>query len=74
MERQRIITWEDPMTGASAARKLSGMDYLQKILEGQLPPPPIDNTLGIHPHDLAEGRVIFTFRLAEFHYDNRCVT
>lgn len=69
MERERVVTWEDPMPGAAAAKKLSGLEYLQKMMDGKLPGPPISHTLGVYPHELAEGRVVFKMTPAEFHYN-----
>ncbi|MEZ5457889.1 MAG: PaaI family thioesterase [Steroidobacteraceae bacterium] len=40
-------------------RQMSGLDFLQAILDGRLPHPPIMVTLGYGPVELASGRVVF---------------
>ena len=67
--RTRTITWEDPATTFERARSLSGMEYLQAIMSGELPPPPIALTLGMHPVELGEGRAVFAAEPAEYHYN-----
>jgi uncharacterized protein (TIGR00369 family) len=44
-------------------RAMSGLDFLQAILEGRLPHPPIMVTLGYGPVELAPGRVVFEAQL-----------
>lgn len=39
--------------------KLSGLEFMQGILEGRLPGPPIAQTLGYHLSEVEEGRVVF---------------
>jgi uncharacterized protein (TIGR00369 family) len=45
------------------------MEYLQAIMAGELPPPPIALTLDMRPVELAEGRAVFAAEPAEFHYN-----
>jgi hypothetical protein len=40
-KRTRTITWEDPRPLAEAGRSLPGLEFLQKIVSGELPPPPL---------------------------------
>lgn len=44
-------------------RTMSGFDFLQAILDGRLPHPPIMVTLGYGPVELAPGRVVFEAQL-----------
>jgi len=67
--RTRTITWEDPRTLAKAAVGLSGMEYLQKIVAGELPPPPIGVLMNFRIAELSEGRAVFTVEPAEYHYN-----
>lgn len=70
--RSRSYTWGDPLAGAQAARRLSGLDYLQAMGRGEYPPPPIMNTLGFLPvqdGDLSAGRVVFRLMPEEYHYN-----
>lgn len=67
--RQRVITWEDPRIGASAAPTMSGLDFLRAIDDGSIPPPPIMALLNIEPELAEEGRVVFSVVPAEYHYN-----
>ncbi|MEA2203622.1 MAG: hypothetical protein QOE77_398 [Blastocatellia bacterium] len=68
-ERTRTITWQDPRTLAKAADGLSGMEYLNKIISGELPPPPIGLLLDFRIAELSEGHAVFTVEPAEYHYN-----
>jgi len=68
-ERTRTITWEDPRALAKAAVGLTGMEYLQKIVAGELPPPPIGVLLNFGIVELSEGHAVFTVEPAEYHYN-----
>ncbi|HKS28716.1 MAG TPA: PaaI family thioesterase [Pyrinomonadaceae bacterium] len=67
--RTRTITWEDPRALAEAGRNLSGLEYLQKIVSGELPRPPIGSLMNFQIAELAEGRAVFTVEPAEYHYN-----
>jgi uncharacterized protein (TIGR00369 family) len=67
--RTRTITWEDPRGAAEAGRNLSGLEYLQKIVEGSLPRPPIGALMNFTITELSEGRAVFTVEPAEYHYN-----
>lgn len=68
-ERTRTITWEDPLVGAEAGRTMSGMEYLQAILDGKFPRPPISVALNFALSEIGEGRATFTSEPAEYHYN-----
>ena len=68
-ERTRTFTWDDPATGLSAARTLSGLEYLRAMQRRELPGPPIAATLDFMIAEIAEGRVVFTVVPAEYHYN-----
>jgi uncharacterized protein (TIGR00369 family) len=68
-ERSRTITWQDPRALAKAGDGLSGMEYLQKIVSGELPPPPIGLLLNFRIAELSEGHAVFTVKPAEYHYN-----
>jgi uncharacterized protein (TIGR00369 family) len=68
-ERERTITWQDPMPTARAARKLAGRELLEAIRDGSLPPPPIMATLGYDMEELSEGRAVFSIDPGEYHYN-----
>ncbi len=68
-ERSRVITWQDPTIGAKAATTMSGLEYFRAMKRGELPPPPIVQTLGIEVGDIEEGRIVFEVEPAEYHYN-----
>lgn len=68
-ERTRTVTWEDPQALAQAAEGLSGLEFLQKIVAGELPPPPIGMLMNFRIAELREGHAVFTVNPAEYHYN-----
>ena len=67
--RTRTITWEEPRSPAQDGQKLSGLEYLQKIVAGELPRPPIGALMNFNITELSEGRAVFTVEPAEYHYN-----
>jgi uncharacterized protein (TIGR00369 family) len=57
------------MIGAKAALEMSGLEYLQAIERGELPLPPISETLDIKAHKVAKGYICFKLTPAEYHYN-----
>ena len=68
-DRTRTITWHDPMLSATAARGMSGLQMLQALIAGELPPPPIFALMGMELTEVSEGRAVFTMVPAEYHYN-----
>jgi uncharacterized protein (TIGR00369 family) len=68
-DRTRTITWQDPMIGANAAKTLSGLEYLNAMLRGELPPPPISQLLDFYLIEASEGRAVFVGNPSEMHYN-----
>ena len=52
-QRERIIRWDDPLALAEAGRTMSGREFLDAMLHGELPLPPI-----FHPEGLTYGAAI----------------
>lgn len=69
MERTRTFSWQDPMISAEAAKNLSGLQFMQAIQRGELPPPPIANLIDMDISEVEKGRCVFSLRPAEFHYN-----
>jgi len=67
--RSRIITWDDPMIGAKAARQMTGLEFFQAMGRGEIPPPPIMLLIGSGVSEVEVGRVVFTLIPQEFHYN-----
>lgn len=68
-DRTRTFTWEDPMLGAEAAKTMSGLEYLEALMDRKLPAPPISATLNFWPIEFAPGRAVFVCDPAEYHYN-----
>jgi len=68
-ERSRTFTWEDPAVTALAGQHLSGLEYLQAMQRGELPPPPIAELMGFEGFVAEEGKVTFFATPAEYHYN-----
>jgi uncharacterized protein (TIGR00369 family) len=69
VERTRTITWKDPRELVEAGRKLSGLEFLKKIASGEFAPPPVGIVLNFALEEVEEGRAVFSFEPAEYHYN-----
>jgi uncharacterized protein (TIGR00369 family) len=67
--RERTVRWEDPLANAAALRERSGLEILDGIREGTIPPPPFALLMGIRIVEVAEGRAVFEANPAEYHYN-----
>ncbi len=68
-ERRRAVSWEDPLAGAALSLQLSGLDYLRKIVDGQVPPPPIAALMGMRLEEVEPGRAVFSLDVGEHLYN-----
>lgn len=68
-ERTRTVSWEDPRAAAKAGRGLSGLEYLQKMIAGEIPRPPISALMNFGLTELSEGHAVFSVEPAEYHYN-----
>lgn len=57
--RRKEVTWYDPTAAATQGRQLAGRDFLQGIIDGRFPPPPIAQLLGFQLVSLGEGEALF---------------
>jgi uncharacterized protein (TIGR00369 family) len=67
--RSRTYEWQDPLATAAVGRGMKGIDFLQKIIAGEVPQPPIAHTLDYRLVEAAEGRAVFAFQPREFQYN-----
>jgi uncharacterized protein (TIGR00369 family) len=67
--RTRTITWADPVQYAERLATLSGLEAMQAIVDGDVPPPPIGQLLDFRPVEVSDGRAVFEVQPAEFHYN-----
>ena len=69
MERSLTVKWEDPTSGAEAAREMSGLEYLRAMAQGELPGVPMASLMGFGISEMIEeGRVVFYCVPGEQHY------
>ena len=67
--RSRTVTWSDPAPPLALVRTMSGLDYLTALAAGEIPPPPIGQTLGFGIRSVERGAVVFTCEPLEAHYN-----
>ncbi len=68
-DRSRTYSWSDPAIAAVAARELAGRDFFGKLTSGELPVPPVAETLGFTPVFVKDGVARFELDPQEFHYN-----
>jgi uncharacterized protein (TIGR00369 family) len=69
LERRRVVTWDDPRPGASLSTQLSGLEYLQAIVAGRSPVPPVAALLGMQAVEVEAGRAVFSLDVGEHLYN-----
>lgn len=67
--RSRTVTWYDPVTSATAGAGLSGLDFLGRLRDGEVAPPPMASLFGFTVTEVADGRVVFECRPDESTYN-----
>jgi uncharacterized protein (TIGR00369 family) len=69
MLRERTHTWDDPAQLHTVIRTLPGLECLQRVIAGELPPPPMARLMDLRLIEVASGRAVFTAMPSEFHYN-----
>lgn len=69
MTRTRTFSWDDPAAVHANLRRLSGLEFLQRVATGELPPPPMARLMNIHLTQVEQGRVVFEGTPEEYHYN-----
>ena len=67
--RTRTYSWADPLAALAEFGGLTGLEAMQRMARGELPPPPIADTLDFRLTEVEKGRVVFECEPAEFHYN-----
>ena len=67
--RSRTVSWHDPLITAAGALERSGLETLEAVRDGILPPPPIAMLMQFDIRALEEGRVEFTCQVDEAVYN-----
>ena len=68
-DRTRTYSWEDPHALSERMAASSGLELMQMMAAGELPPPPIAETLGFRLVEAGRGHAVFECEPAEFHYN-----
>ena len=56
--RERVVDWQAPGPAAKAALTMSGMEAMQAIRDGILPPPPMAKLIGFRMATVEPGRIM----------------
>jgi uncharacterized protein (TIGR00369 family) len=67
--RTRTTTWSDPRDVVAGMAALDGIEALRRIQAGELPYPPIADTLGMRLVDVEPGRVVWEAEPGEHLYN-----
>ena len=67
-DRTRTYGWADPAVYAGMADR-PGLQVLRAIVAGEVPPPPMADTLGLDLLEVDEGRVVFSLLPQEWLYN-----
>lgn len=67
--RETTVTWGDPAIGLEQLPHLDGIDFLQKIADGEIPGAPIGAHIGMEFAEVERGKVIFRCHPDESHYN-----
>jgi uncharacterized protein (TIGR00369 family) len=69
MLRERTHTWDDPAPLHDVMRTLPGLESLQRVIRGELPPPPMARLMDLRLIEVGDGRAVFVSTPSEFHYN-----
>jgi uncharacterized protein (TIGR00369 family) len=67
--RTRTVTWDDPSVALAAKGRESGLTYLQQVVAGVYPPPPIGRLMNLRLTEIERGRAVFETTPEEYHYN-----
>jgi uncharacterized protein (TIGR00369 family) len=68
-ERTRTVQWDDPAPAVAVMPTMSGLDYLQAMTAGELPPPPIAALMRMTLVEADVGTATFVCEPDESHYN-----
>jgi uncharacterized protein (TIGR00369 family) len=68
-ERNRTYSWSDPLPSVQQGRQMAGIDYMQALVNGEFPPPPIAKTLNFWLSEVKVGYAVFECEPQEYHYN-----
>ncbi len=65
----RIVDDETPAARAEARYALSGLEYMQRLMAGKLPPSGMAGLMNFRLVEVSEGRAVFAVKPDERHYN-----
>jgi uncharacterized protein (TIGR00369 family) len=68
-EQSKTISWVDPRPQAAKAATMTGLDYLQAILDGEIPSAPIASHLNMEFVSVEPGTAVMAATPDESHYN-----
>ena len=68
-QRTRTFTWDDPLQTAAGAQGRTGLEFIQALAAGDIPPAPIARLMDFGVEEAESGRVVFTVEPAEYHFN-----
>jgi acyl-coenzyme A thioesterase PaaI-like protein len=69
LPRERTIRWDDPRALAAAGQTMSGRDFLEAMLRGDVPLPPICHLVDFSIDRVDDGRVEMVLKPQESQYN-----
>jgi uncharacterized protein (TIGR00369 family) len=67
--RRRELVWQDPVPVAARGARMAGLEYMEAVGSGELPPPPIAVLMRMQPIEVEPGRAVFEGEPGEEHYN-----
>lgn len=67
--RETTVRWEDPQAALAQLPKLPGIEYLRRMMAGELPGAPIAAHVNMRPIAVDEGTVTFESHPDESHFN-----
>jgi hypothetical protein len=57
--RSKVVTWYDQAATVAGGAGLSGLGFMQALIDGKIPPPPIALLLNMRPTKVDHGLTVF---------------
>jgi uncharacterized protein (TIGR00369 family) len=67
--RSRLVSWSSADALAARAREMGGLEFMQAMLRGDVPHPPIAELMGFRIASVEEGRMSIAVVPGEEHYN-----
>lgn len=68
-KRETTVRWRDPALGLAVLPELSGLEFMRKIADSELPGAPIGSHFAMELIEVGSGTVTFRCRPDESHYN-----